>query len=150
MSIKANDMQVAGRHYRSTYQHWDFVYDVLGGRYLEGNITKYLSRHAKKNGAEDLAKATHYIDKLLELYDAGKVLPLRSRATREHEELARLFCRANALDTATESALRMVCMWDRPLLVRAREEIRRMERRLRGQDEDEDSGEPGPGYVAQG
>ncbi|QII87527.1 DUF3310 domain-containing protein [Bordetella hinzii] len=35
--------------------------------YFEGNVVKYISRWRKKGGAEDLKKARHYIDLLLEL-----------------------------------------------------------------------------------
>jgi hypothetical protein len=34
--------------------------------FLEGNIIKYVCRHAAKNGRDDLLKARHYIDLLLE------------------------------------------------------------------------------------
>lgn len=61
----ANDRQVAGNHYAAEYQHWDFVHDVSMG-YLEGQITKYICRHHKKGGTEDLEKAVHYLQKLRE------------------------------------------------------------------------------------
>ena len=35
--------------------------------YLEGNVIKYVTRHATKGGREDLEKARHYIDLILEL-----------------------------------------------------------------------------------
>lgn len=35
--------------------------------FLEGNIVKYVSRHRKKNGKEDLLKAQFYLNKLIEL-----------------------------------------------------------------------------------
>jgi hypothetical protein len=37
---------------------------------LDGNAVKYLSRWRHKNGIEDLKKARHYIDKLLEVEQA--------------------------------------------------------------------------------
>jgi len=60
----ANDRQVGGKHYASAYQHWDFVLDAKLG-YFEGQITKYLSRHRKKNGLQDAEKALHFAEKLL-------------------------------------------------------------------------------------
>ena len=36
-----------------------------------GNAIKYLSRWREKGGVEDLRKARHYIDKLIELYTPG-------------------------------------------------------------------------------
>lgn len=35
--------------------------------YLEGNVIKYVTRHAAKGGREDLEKARHYIDLILEM-----------------------------------------------------------------------------------
>ena len=36
-------------------------------RYCEANVIKYVCRHRDKNGLEDLKKAKHYIDLLIEL-----------------------------------------------------------------------------------
>ena len=63
----ANDRQVGGTHYKgAALQHWDWVGE-LGLTYLEGCATKYVIRARKKNGAEDLAKARHYLEKLKEV-----------------------------------------------------------------------------------
>ena len=62
--MNANEVQVGGDHYKSSLQHWDFVSQALCGCYLEGCITKYVSRWRKKNGKQDLQKAAHYLDKL--------------------------------------------------------------------------------------
>ena len=35
--------------------------------YLQGNVIKYVTRYKDKNGLEDLQKARHYIDMLIEL-----------------------------------------------------------------------------------
>ena len=35
--------------------------------YLQGNVIKYITRFKDKNGIEDLQKAKHYIDLLIEL-----------------------------------------------------------------------------------
>jgi len=34
--------------------------------YLAGNVIKYISRYKDKNGVQDLAKAEHYLQKLIE------------------------------------------------------------------------------------
>ena len=72
----ANETQVAGEHYKSDYQHWDFVVRGLGGRYFEGQVTKYVSRWRKKNGVQDLEKALHFLAKLKECYVNGDFLSL--------------------------------------------------------------------------
>lgn len=62
----ANDVQVGGGHYvNSSIQPWDYIIaNNLG--YLEGNVVKYVSRYKTKNGVQDLQKAKHYLDKLIE------------------------------------------------------------------------------------
>lgn len=70
----ANDRQVAGSHYNGgTVQHWDYAVQALRNRYLEGQISKYVMRHRKKNGEQDLLKAEHFLDKLIEEYKLGRV-----------------------------------------------------------------------------
>lgn len=63
----ANEIQIGGDHYREkTIQPWDFIAaNQLG--YFEGNIVKYVSRWKGKGGINDLKKARHYLDKLIEL-----------------------------------------------------------------------------------
>lgn len=74
--MNPNNRQVAGSHYSATIQHWDYVLLALDGRYLEGNITKYVCRHRKKNGVQDLEKAMHYLEKLQSVYVAGLLKPM--------------------------------------------------------------------------
>lgn len=63
----ANEEQVGGRHYiERAIQPWDYIIANKMG-YLEGNIIKYVSRYKDKNGIEDLVKAAHYLDKLIEV-----------------------------------------------------------------------------------
>lgn len=62
----ANAVQVGGEHYKDKHiQPWDYIIaNNLG--YLEGNIIKYVSRWKDKNGVQDLRKAQHYLQKLIE------------------------------------------------------------------------------------
>lgn len=61
-----NEQQIGGDHYKSkSIQPWDFIIaNNLG--FCEGNAIKYICRWKEKNGIEDLQKAKHYIDKLIE------------------------------------------------------------------------------------
>lgn len=43
--------------------------------YLQGNIIKYIMRYKEKNGLEDLQKAKHYLDMLIQYAETGKVKP---------------------------------------------------------------------------
>lgn len=65
--MQANDTQVGGNHYKDkAIQPWDYIAaNNLG--YFEGNIVKYVSRWREKAGVQDLMKARHYLDKLIEL-----------------------------------------------------------------------------------
>ena len=69
--MTANTQQVAGVHYKDkVIQPWDYIAaNALG--YFEGNVIKYVSRWRDKGGVEDLRKARHYLDKLIEL-ECGK------------------------------------------------------------------------------
>lgn len=65
--MTANEKQVGGTHYKQ-FQHetWDVIAD-WGLGYFDGNAVKYLSRWRHKGGINDLRKAAHYIEKLIEL-----------------------------------------------------------------------------------
>ena len=67
MRKTANDRQHGGDHYlHQAIQPWDYIAaNNLG--FFEGNIVKYVSRWRSKGGVEDLKKAQHYLDKLIEL-----------------------------------------------------------------------------------
>lgn len=67
--MTANDTQVGGDHYQhSDYQHWDWAWEAQLDSF-QYPITKYIARHKRKNGFEDLEKASHYLDKYIELTD---------------------------------------------------------------------------------
>ena len=65
-------IQIGGDHYKSqNVQPWDAMeawmsQDQFKG-FLRGNVIKYIARCDKKGGAEDLEKARHYLDKLIEV-----------------------------------------------------------------------------------
>lgn len=77
---KANDRQEGGNHYkRWKIQPWDAILD-WDLSFLAGNVVKYICRYrvaagqtvvgGTKGGIEDLKKAKHYIDKLIETEEA--------------------------------------------------------------------------------
>ena len=64
---KALDIQIDGNHYKQfKIQPVEFIY-ANGLGYMEGNVIKYVCRHHFKNGKQDLLKARHYIDIMLQL-----------------------------------------------------------------------------------
>ncbi len=59
--------QVGGNHYKDMQiQPIEFI-TKNGLGFCEGNVIKYVCRYKHKNGKEDLLKAKHYIDLLIEL-----------------------------------------------------------------------------------
>lgn len=62
-------IQVGGAHYKKCAIQ-PTEYSVANGLgFCEGNIIKYVTRYKDKGGREDLEKAKHYLDLLLELGD---------------------------------------------------------------------------------
>lgn len=65
--MSANESQVGGTHYKGKgIEPWDYIASNNLG-FFEGNAIKYLSRWKEKGGIDDLKKAKHYIDKLIEM-----------------------------------------------------------------------------------
>ena len=57
--------QVGGDHYKRGIQPWEYI-EANGLDFWEGNIIKYITRWRVKGGVEDLMKAKHYLDYLIE------------------------------------------------------------------------------------
>lgn len=64
----ANDKQIAGTHYKQYKDHqpWDIV-TAWGLGYLDGTALKYIARWKHKGGTDDIKKAIHFLEKLLEV-----------------------------------------------------------------------------------
>lgn len=65
--VRALDTQEGGNHYKSLkIQPVEYIHaNNLG--YCEACVIKYVTRWRSKNGIEDLRKAQHFIDLLIEL-----------------------------------------------------------------------------------
>ena len=65
--MSALDTQVGGGHYKN----WAIQPAEFNQKnqipYCEANVIKYVCRHKNKNGVEDLKKAIHYIELLMEM-----------------------------------------------------------------------------------
>ena len=109
--MQANKMQVGGEHYASEYQHWDFVQDALCGLYLEGQITKYVSRWRKKNGVQDLQKALHFTNKLRESTHLRCMSSLNREAGIDGIKIANEFCAINKLDEKETYIITTIAGW---------------------------------------
>lgn len=98
--MSANEQQVGGEHYKAddgmqeraadvglekVPEHWDLVH-IMDMDYFQAQITRYVLRHKKKNGLEDLKKAQHFLAKYIEIKEAelsrgeGEVVPEEEEA----------------------------------------------------------------------
>jgi hypothetical protein len=69
---EANKRQVGGDHYMNmgvqpwrAMESWMTDEQLIG--FMMGNVIKYVARWQDKNGIEDLRKASHYLEKLIEV-----------------------------------------------------------------------------------
>ena len=78
--MSAYDKQIGGSHYRSLkIQPSKFVIEneLL---FPEGNVIKYICRHRFKNGKEDLLKAIHFIEMIIERdYENKEINPMNKK-----------------------------------------------------------------------
>lgn len=67
-STSVNNIQHGGNHYKKygDLQPWDVVIKWNLG-YLEGTALKYIARWRDKGGIEDIKKAIHFLQKLVEV-----------------------------------------------------------------------------------
>lgn len=70
----AFDTQVGGSHYKNLpIQPLEFI--VKNGLdFLQGCVVKYVVRYKLKGGIEDLQKARHYLDMMIELEEKKEKL----------------------------------------------------------------------------
>ena len=67
MTEKPLNTQIGGNHYKNLkIQPIEYIM-ANNLNYCQGNAIKYLTRYKDKNGLEDLKKAKHYIDILIQL-----------------------------------------------------------------------------------
>lgn len=104
----ANETQVGGGHYKTAYEHWDLVAD-FNLNYFEGQITKYVTRHHKKNKRQDLEKALHNARKLVELAKVDKGRSFKTGCTLDMVQALDRYAKANEL-TGEQHTLIMLCM----------------------------------------
>jgi hypothetical protein len=60
--------QIGGDHYKSSIEPWDVFLD-WGLDPWACNVIKYVQRHRKKAGKQDLEKAKHYLEFMIDNYD---------------------------------------------------------------------------------
>lgn len=66
--------QVGGNHYKMSIEPVEFI--VKNSiPYREANVIKYVCRYKRKNGKEDIEKAIHYLEMILEDYEKDVSTP---------------------------------------------------------------------------
>jgi hypothetical protein len=150
----ANEKQVGGTHYATgNVQHWDYVQEALNGAYLMGNVTKYVARHRKKNGLQDLEKAKHYLQKIMELYQTGALSPPRRVGDASVPAVVGQFIHHGGLTYWEGRVMVLACVWSSlNELHEIRDQIHQMMDACEAQkrmDEERSAAEPGAGYVDQ-
>ena len=65
MPVPAQSTQVGGNHYQLPIEPIDFI-EKNGIGFSEGNAIKYIVRHHRKNGKQDLEKAIHYLQMIID------------------------------------------------------------------------------------
>lgn len=150
--MSANETQVGGTHYRTSFQHWDLVHELDLG-YFEGQISKYVTRHRFKKGKEDAEKALHFTKKLHELVLFSARQPRHKFSTIT---LLTKYAEANKLLPLEYACITSACNWQTVDDLRILSD--RIERLIRecypptpvGEVVEDDGSAPGPGYVDQG
>jgi len=112
--MKPSKDQVGGDHYKAyAIQPAEFIHKNAIG-FLEGNVIKYVCRHAAKHGRADLLKAKHYIELLLEWQygDDGQTTPAQLKPTTLLDITAAGRDEAGAaIDNAADYLLQCICGW---------------------------------------
>ena len=87
--LSAFDTQVGGDHYKkqgASMQPWAII-DAWGLDFYAGNVLKYILRHQYKDGVEDLKKARHYLDRMIEKAEDQTVFDaLKKRNAGKYDE----------------------------------------------------------------
>lgn len=93
--IRADHKQVGGSHYKDkAVQPWEVIERNRMG-FFDGNALKYLMRYRDKGGVEDLRKAVHYIEKLIEMEAAVPDPKVGARIATLAEEFREMEKRAS-------------------------------------------------------
>lgn len=69
-TLKPSEDQIGGQHYKNLAIQPSEYIQKNKLTWCEGNVIKYVTRHKFKNGKEDIEKAIHYLNLLLEWYDS--------------------------------------------------------------------------------
>ena len=82
-----NGIEIAGDHYQVPIQPIEYIHrNSLS--FDEGNVVKYITRHKRKNGYDDVLKAIHYCLFIMQRdygLDSGTIDDVLGLLTRDEE-----------------------------------------------------------------
>ncbi|WP_419810791.1 hypothetical protein [Bacterioplanoides sp.] len=108
--MSASDKQVGGGHYvGQKYQVWDFT-THSGFDPITHTAIKYASRHRFKNGLEDIEKAIHCVEKLIEIFTDKTLRMGHVEVYSPTAAYVSKYITENELDAIERSAVESVCM----------------------------------------
>ena len=88
IGMKPSEKQVAGNHY-SKLKIQPMQYSLANNlNYAQANAIKYITRYKYKNGVEDLKKAIHCLELLIEFEQSELVCPLIEARETEHSRMS--------------------------------------------------------------
>lgn len=74
IELSVLNKQVGGDHYKQDIQPVEYI-KANNLDFFEGSVVKYITRWRKKGGVEDLKKAVHYLEMLIEFETTERVEP---------------------------------------------------------------------------
>ena len=84
--MKSTKIQHGGSHYKTAIEPIEYIMEN-DLPFCEGNVIKYTSRHASKNGAEDIKKAMHYLQFILEhQYAIEATVEFKSQSNDQNDQ----------------------------------------------------------------
>lgn len=106
----AFDVQVGGRHYKDAAMQPAEFWLLNQLPATEGAAVKYLFRWRSKGGVEDLRKARHFIEMMIEAYFVQQTAqPVVAGGYWQWEFPPEQFCEINRLDPLSSSVICQVC-----------------------------------------
>ncbi len=98
--------EVGGSHYMGGYQPVE-LFAKLSLNGFQSNVAKYVTRHLKKNGLEDIKKALHYVELAIQL----KPFALSTLMPKEYvEKEVFQFASTNILGEHEHLAIYYICI----------------------------------------
>ena len=115
--MEALDNQIGGNHYKTSAMQPVELFFPTSLPFMEGCVVKYICRYDKKNGLEDLQKAKHYVEMLMQFRNKNPSIfksiwwAVTGRINYwKHKKIVNKFCTKNNLNQSQRTAIEY-CFW---------------------------------------